>query len=80
LLRKFQSVVQADLPSVPLLELRFFTVQSAALRDTVGGVDQVYASLKHEWFATPPAGSATGSATSSAVRNATVANAGQPAA
>lgn len=80
LLRKFQSVVQADLPSVPLLELRFFTVQSAALRDTVGGVDQVYASLKHAWFATPPAGSATGSATSSAVRNATVANAGQPAA
>ncbi|MFS8977961.1 ABC transporter substrate-binding protein [Cupriavidus necator] len=59
LFKKFQSVVQTDLPSLPLLELRFFTVQAAALRDTVSGVDQVYASLKHAWFATPPGASAT---------------------
>lgn len=51
LFRKFQAVVQTDLPSIPLLELRFFTVQSANLRDTIGGVDQVYASLKRAWLA-----------------------------
>jgi peptide/nickel transport system substrate-binding protein len=51
LFRKFQSVVQTDVPSIPLLELQFFTLQSASLRDTVSGVDQVYASLKRAWFA-----------------------------
>lgn len=51
LFRKFQTVVQTDVPSIPLLELQFFTLQSASLRDTVGGVDQVYASLKRAWFA-----------------------------
>lgn len=59
LFRKFQSVVQTDLPSLPLLELRFFTVQSASLRDTVSSVDQIYASLKHAWFVTPPRANAT---------------------
>lgn len=51
LFRKFQQVVQTDVPSIPLLELQFFTLQSANLRDTVSGVDQVYASLKRAWFA-----------------------------
>ncbi|WP_434034977.1 ABC transporter substrate-binding protein [Cupriavidus sp. a3] len=64
LFRKFQSVVQTDLPSIPLLELRFFTVQSSNLRDTVSGVDQVYASLKRAWLA--PAGTAVATATTPA--------------
>ncbi|UDM49130.1 ABC transporter substrate-binding protein [Cupriavidus sp. MP-37] len=61
LFRKFQTVVQTDLPSIPLLELRFFTVQASNLRDTVSGVDQVYASLKRAWLA--PAGTAVATAT-----------------
>ncbi|SPD46815.1 ABC transporter substrate-binding protein [Cupriavidus neocaledonicus] len=64
LFRKFQSVVQTDLPSIPLLELRFFTVQSSNLRDTVSGVDQVYASLKRAWLA--PAGTAVAATTPAA--------------
>ncbi|WER48950.1 ABC transporter substrate-binding protein [Cupriavidus sp. WKF15] len=64
LFRKFQSVVQTDLPSIPLLELRFFTVQASNLRDTVSGVDQVYASLKRAWLA--PAGTAVATATTPA--------------
>ena len=59
LFKRFQTVVQNDLPSVPLLELRFFTVQSSSLRDTVSGVDQIYASLKNAWFAQPPGATAT---------------------
>jgi len=50
LFKKLQQRVQTDLPSIPLLELHFFTVQAANLKDTVTGVDQIYSSLKNAWF------------------------------
>ncbi|MBG7618064.1 ABC transporter substrate-binding protein [Herbaspirillum sp. AP02] len=50
LFKKLQQQVQTDLPSLPLLELHFFTVQSSSLKDAVAGVDQVYGSLKNAWF------------------------------
>jgi len=46
----FQKIVQGDLPTLPLLELKFFTVHSAALKGAVGQGDQVYSSLKNAWF------------------------------
>ncbi|MFL9927090.1 ABC transporter substrate-binding protein [Herbaspirillum lusitanum] len=54
LFKKFQQRVQTDLPSIPLLELHFFTVQAANLKDTVSGVDQIYSSLKNAWFDSAP--------------------------
>ncbi|GAB5096868.1 ABC transporter substrate-binding protein [Caballeronia sp. LP006] len=53
LFKAFQRQVQTDLPSLPLLELHFFTVQSADLNDTVSGVDQVYGSFKNVWYTDP---------------------------
>ena len=54
LFKQFQQRVQTDLPSIPLLELHFFTVQATNLKDTVSGVDQIYSSLKNAWFDTAP--------------------------
>ena len=54
LFKQFQQRVQTDLPSIPLLELHFFTVQSSSLKDTVSGVDQIYSSLKNAWFDNGP--------------------------
>ena len=51
LFREFQHLVQADLPAIPLVELRFFTVHDQRLRDAVVGPDAAYASLKHAWLA-----------------------------
>ncbi|GGD89212.1 ABC transporter substrate-binding protein [Caballeronia grimmiae] len=53
LFKQFQRQVQTDLPSLPLLELHFFTVHSADLNDTVSGVDQVYGSFKNVWYTDP---------------------------
>lgn len=50
LYKALQKKVQADVPSLPLVELRFFSVHAANLRDTVAGVDQSYGSLKNAWF------------------------------
>ncbi|MBP0598922.1 ABC transporter substrate-binding protein [Herbaspirillum sp. LeCh32-8] len=50
LFKKFQQRVQTDLPSLPLLELHFFTLHASNLKDTVAGVDQIYSSLKNAWF------------------------------
>ncbi|MBB3211880.1 peptide/nickel transport system substrate-binding protein [Herbaspirillum sp. Sphag1AN] len=50
LFKKFQQRVETDLPSIPLLELHFFTVHSVNLKDAVSGVDQAYGSLKNAWF------------------------------
>jgi peptide/nickel transport system substrate-binding protein len=50
LFKALQRKVQTDLPSIPLIELKFFTVHSAALKDAVAGVDQSYGSLKNAWL------------------------------
>jgi peptide/nickel transport system substrate-binding protein len=55
LYKSLQKKVQADLPSLPLVELHFFTVHAANLKDTVAGVDQAYGSLKNAWFDAAPA-------------------------
>lgn len=43
-------IAATDLPTLPLLELRFFTVHARTLRDPVSGPDGVYASLKNAWL------------------------------
>ncbi len=53
--KRFQQIVQRDLPTLPLLELRFFTLHSASLKDVTRQGDQSYGSLKNAWFETPPA-------------------------
>ncbi|MFL7902039.1 ABC transporter substrate-binding protein [Azospirillum argentinense] len=52
--KEFQQIVQTDLPSIPLAELRFFTVHAASLKDVVTTADQVYGSLKNAWFDKSP--------------------------
>ncbi len=56
LFARFQHATQADTPTIPLLELRFFTIHAANLRDAVVQGDQVYASLKNAWLDAPPKG------------------------
>lgn len=51
----FQQVVQRDVPTLPLLELQFFTVHSSALKDVVLQGDQCYGSLRNAWFDQPSA-------------------------
>ncbi|WP_425995045.1 ABC transporter substrate-binding protein [Afipia sp. DC4300-2b1] len=53
--KRFQQIVQRDVPTLPLLELRFFTLYSASLRAGAQQADQSYGSLKNVWFDTPPA-------------------------
>ncbi|GBD46830.1 ABC transporter substrate-binding protein [Methylopila sp. Yamaguchi] len=53
--RKLQQIVLTDLPTIPLVELKFFTVHAAGLKDAVTTGDQVYGSLKNAWFETAPA-------------------------
>lgn len=53
LFREFQQIVQTDVPSLPLLELQFFTLHAADLNDTVTSVDQIYASFKNAWYTDP---------------------------
>lgn len=53
--KRFQQIVLRDLPTLPLLELRFFTIHSASLKDVVLQADQSYGSLKNAWFEAPPA-------------------------
>jgi len=52
--KKFQQIVQTDLPTLPLLELKFFTIHAANLRGVVEQGDQVYSSLGHAWFDDAP--------------------------
>jgi peptide/nickel transport system substrate-binding protein len=49
-LKLFQEIILRDLPSLPLLELHFFTIHSANLQDVVVQGDQVYSSLKNAWL------------------------------
>ncbi len=53
LFKEFQRQVQTDLPSLPLLEMHFFTLEASDLHDTVSGVDQVYGSFKNFWYTDP---------------------------
>lgn len=53
LFKDFQRKVMTDLPSLPLLELQFFTIEASDLHDTVSGVDQVYGSFKNFWYTDP---------------------------
>lgn len=53
--KRFQQIVQRDVPTLPLLELRFFTLYSTSLRAAAQQADQSYGSLKNVWFDTPPA-------------------------
>ncbi len=53
--KRFQQIVQRDVPTLPLLELRFFTLYSASLNAAAQQADQSYSSLKNVWFETPPA-------------------------
>jgi len=48
--KQFQQRVQRDLPTLPLLELKFSTVHAANLKGLAGQGDQVYASLKNVCF------------------------------
>ena len=45
LFKRFQRTVMEDLPTLPLLELRFFTVEASNLRHPITG-DQVYGSFR----------------------------------
>jgi peptide/nickel transport system substrate-binding protein len=53
--KRFQQIVLRDVPTLPLLELRFFTVHSAGLKGAVSQGDHSYGSLKNAWFDSPPA-------------------------
>lgn len=53
LFKEFQQQVQKDVPSLPLLELEFFTLQASDLNDTVTSVDQIYSSFKNAWYTDP---------------------------
>lgn len=53
--KRFQQIVQRDVPTLPLLELRFFTLYSTSLRAAAQQADQSYGSLKNVRFDTPPA-------------------------
>ncbi|MFG1477837.1 ABC transporter substrate-binding protein [Xanthobacter sp. V4C-4] len=48
--RAFQQIVQGDVPTLPLLELKFFTVHAANLKGAVEQGDQVYSSLRNAWL------------------------------
>lgn len=50
LFKRFQHIVQTDLPVLPLIELRFFTLLAANLRDAVTACDQ---SLRDAWLTSP---------------------------
>lgn len=50
LFKKFQRIAQTDLPTLPLLELHFFTVHSPRLKGINEDGDQSTASLKKAWL------------------------------
>jgi peptide/nickel transport system substrate-binding protein len=53
-LNRFQQIALTDLPTLPLLEIHFFTVYSSELQDVVLQGDQVYSTLKNVWFSKTP--------------------------
>lgn len=48
--KQLQKVVLTDLPTLPLVELKFFTVEAANLRHPQPHGDQVYGSFRDFWF------------------------------
>lgn len=52
--KRFQETVVGDLPTLPLLELRFFTIHAANLKGIVIQGDQTYGSVKNAWFDDAP--------------------------
>jgi peptide/nickel transport system substrate-binding protein len=50
LFKKFQQITQSDLPTLPLIELHFFTVYSPRLKGISRDGDQATASLKEAWL------------------------------
>jgi peptide/nickel transport system substrate-binding protein len=52
--KKFQEIVLTELPTLPLLELHFFTIHSANLQDVISQGDQAYSTLKNVWFSGEP--------------------------
>ncbi|MGV7029592.1 ABC transporter substrate-binding protein [Methylobacterium symbioticum] len=61
LFRRFQEIVLTDLPTLPLLELKFFTVEAVGLRHGARG-DQVYGSFRDFRFDGPAPGQSRASA------------------
>ncbi|MCC0806103.1 ABC transporter substrate-binding protein [Methylobacterium sp. W2] len=61
LFRRFQQIVLEDLPTLPLLELKFFTVEASNLRHDARG-DQVYGTLRDFRFDGPVPGHSRASA------------------
>lgn len=53
--KQLQKVVLTDLPTLPLVELKFFTVEAANLRHPQPSGDQVYGSFRDFWFDTAKA-------------------------
>ena len=53
LFKDFQRIVLTDLPTLPLVELKFFTVHAANLKTLGIRGDQVYGSFRDFWFDTP---------------------------
>jgi peptide/nickel transport system substrate-binding protein len=53
LFKDFQKIVLTDLPTLPLVELKFFTVQAANLKTPTIRGDQVYGSFRDFWFDAP---------------------------
>lgn len=53
LFKDFQKIVLTDLPTLPLVELKFFTVQAANLKTLKIRGDQVYGSFRDFWFDAP---------------------------
>ena len=51
--RRFQQIAQRDVPTLPLVELKFFTIHAASLQGVVQQGDQVYSSLRNAWFDAP---------------------------
>jgi len=50
LFKDLQKIVLTDLPTLPLVELKFFTVEAANLRHPAPRGDQVYGSFRDFWF------------------------------
>jgi len=55
LFKELQKIVLTDLPTLPLVELKFFTVEAANLQHPAPRADQVYGAFTDYWFDTSKA-------------------------
>lgn len=51
--KRFQVIAQTELPTLPLVELKFFNVYSAKLRNAVTRGDQIFGPLTEAWLDEP---------------------------